>query len=135
MKLEQQVVNLELAQKLKELGVEQESLFYYVRLDLKHWEIEQGVEEYSLDYIPNKTNKITDISAFTVAELGEMLPNKIIVSVGCEYDLFIGILGLCWQIMYSRHDGTYYETTDKNEANARAEMLIYLLENKLITLT
>ena len=65
MKLEEQVVSLDLARKLKALGVKQESYFFYseampVPGIIPHYEIqpELSVERFS---------------AFTVAELGEML--------------------------------------------------------------
>jgi hypothetical protein len=68
MKIEDQVCSLELAKRLKELGVKQESYFYWfvlvgigtARLRNNEWRPEVSGEE--------------PISAFTVSELMEMLP-------------------------------------------------------------
>ena len=135
MKLEKQVTSLELAKKLKELGVEQESQFWW--LDGK----ERG-------YFPHYGSTFVDFggevrkpicSAFTVAELGEMLPqyfsthrtvgqpetwtcNNVLDGVG-EYDSF-------WGDTPEKYP--WKNWVDENEANARAKMLIYLLENNLL---
>ena len=75
MKLEQQVCSLELAQKLKELGVKQESLFYWTYSNMF------GNITFYLQYFPEIEGGYdgleNDVSAFTVAELGEMLPEGI----------------------------------------------------------
>jgi hypothetical protein len=68
MKLKDQVCSLEPAKKLKELGVKQDSLFWWTTDNLNFvddkctWWIEPTVESYT-----------RRISAFTVAELGEYL--------------------------------------------------------------
>ena len=158
MKLEQQVCSLELAKKLKELGVKQESLFHWY---LKPYD--NGLDEYweiwQLDfcYIPggffgkssdeedcveneNLSEYVADseqYSAFTVAELGEMLPFEL-EGAHWIYDLESKKEGGQWVIGYLNSGGD--ALNDKGffsadtEADARAKMLIYLLENKLITL-
>jgi len=124
MKLEDQVCSLELAIKLKSLGVEQSSLWYWVK--------DSWLKEFKLIY--TRSGDILPItiydeeySAFTVAELGEGLPTA----------------------YYTRHDtitrdwlGYRYKGRDigdelivagiDTEANARAKMLIYLIENGLV---
>lgn len=116
MKLEQQVCSLELAKRLKDAGAKQESLFYWFtnqlvyRCDLSKW-------EKSKKYI---------FSAFTVAELGEMLPfnvktNKIGDSGKWFARHFIGPNN-------SMGDGITADT----EADARAKMLICLIEQGLV---
>jgi len=118
MKLEQQVVSLELAKRMKELGFEQSSLFY--------WDDGDGRED-QLNYSPDVPLREL-VSAYTVAELGEMLPSHYASSkagYGGEF--------LCGEL--SKNGG--YERQykhDYTEADARAKMLIYLLENKLIDL-
>lgn len=115
MKLEQQVTSLELTKRLKELGVKQESAFYW-----------HGGLQYP--YLVQRPNGSDTISAFTVAELGEMLPAlcktwQNINGWSCEH----------WNDKGNCFDGKIiHEVT---EADARAKMLIYLLENKLISLT
>lgn len=113
MKLEQQVCSLELSQKLKMLGVKQESLFWWVN---GHGRME--LHNYATDS--------DALSAFTVAELGEMLPNPITSVHRAKNE---------WVCGYSRpqphNDQIVLEGAI--EADARAAMLIYLIEQKLIT--
>lgn len=110
MKLEYQVCSLESAEKLKELRVKQESVFYY-RLD---GSIGMG---FNSDVIDGKM--VWNVSAFTVAELGKMLPDQYIsTQVRNSY--------YCWELYKSPQHIVNGDT----EANARAKMLIYILENK-----
>lgn len=126
MNLEQQVCSLELAKKLKELGVKQESLFWWRHDDVDgwwpgHWEGLPGAEH---------------CSAFTVAELGEMLPKEEnLVTMFFEN----GRCQICLQGNVENNDGiaTRWGAAGQSieadtEADARAKMLIYLIENKLI---
>ncbi len=112
MKLENQVCSLELAKKLKELGVNQESLFYWERQYLPQvttdWRIMLG-HQYN-EYI----------SAFTVAELGEMLPYYHYETI--KSFRWVDFACECFEISFKC----------KTEADARANMVIYLIENKLI---
>ena len=93
MKLEDQVCSLELAQKLKAMGVKQESHFYWVN--------RRGdgaclvCEEESMNWANPEM-----WSAFTVAELGEMIPTR------------------------------YLRRVAGPEARERAEMLIGILEKE-----
>jgi len=131
MKLEQQVCSLELAKRLKELGVKQESYFRHVRLSDKP---DLTEDWYILDRKP--TDYLEIVSAFTVAELGELLPNIVMKD---EQDWWFETLkngsGTSWMVCYEAKDESdvivFHAPT---EADARAKMLIYLLENKLITL-
>ena len=143
MKLEDQVTNLELSKKLKELGVKQESLFYWVYMRLSGAKIETK-EGYSLWYEDDLKHlneqigiKIQDVpkdeiySAFTVAELGEMLPDE----TRSEKAQHIQSREPQWIVEPS--EGSDFEDIgqsfiDDTEANARAKMLIYLIENKLV---
>lgn len=111
MKLEQQVVSLELAKRLKELGVKQESLFYWQGADKNGYIInfEKDLFEYDCE----------KYSAFTVAELGKMLPEDYL-SYRIDGD---------WRCSEFGDD---HITIEKKEADARAKMLIYLLENNLL---
>lgn len=64
MKLEDQVTNLEISKKLKSLGVEQESYFYW--------------EGWNESITHEEDGSFDDVySAFTVAELIELLGNKL----------------------------------------------------------
>jgi len=120
MKLEQQVTSLEISKKLKELGVKQESLFYFSRPYPEH--------QYCVfRQVQNDTKKDPKISAFTVAELGEMLP----VFVGTEWlQIQPNRSGDYWMVFYG--DGQPKMEREKHLANAVGKMLIYLIENNLI---
>lgn len=150
--LENQVCSLELSKRLKELGVKQESLVYW--LNIQHcihmkvkengWELEKDengnhiVEK--IDYRIELGNPFAwnigneDCwSAFTVAELGEMLP----ISIWCikkHKPIFLHCEPanrIChWLVRYGNE---FYEE-EITEANARAKMLVYLLENNLLEL-
>lgn len=149
MKLEQQVTSLEISKHLKELGVKQESLFYYYKdeydIDEFNWELgvlNDTISEprlhginYGLDVVHSKSPFVIDeyISAFTVAELGEMLPSAI-----KNNSAFLYIWkddADEWRVDYSQWGMNkigYMIEKENNQANAYGKMLIYLLENKLI---
>lgn len=122
MTLENQVTSLKLSKRLKELGVKQESLFY--------WEWQEGNDydgwnlQYPLDGDVAADNK-RYLSAFTVAELGEMLPS-IVDGKFFQYDKS----DLTHRIGYYLAELFWTQVAD-TEADARAKMLCYLLENKL----
>ena len=83
MTIENQVTNRELSKKLEELGVKQESLWYW-RWIPKVIEggqiIQNGFELLRYDH-PRSYAKDERISAFTVAELGEMLPEECVYTI------------------------------------------------------
>ena len=120
MQLSDQVCSLELARRLKELGVKQESCFYWCNVN--NWEYKS-----ILRYCENATERELRlsgfaISAFTVAELGEMLP---VWQDSCKREINE------WHVRVFEKDiihNSFHET----EADARAKMLIYLIENKLM---
>jgi len=138
MKLGNQVVSLELAKKLKELGVKQESCFQWLKITdggipqsggfLSLWVNDR---RYFVNELFNKTSffkieqqiDITEeFSAFTVAELGEMLPPNSKTSKWLDTN---------WWAENERLLNNNAIPAD-TEADARAKMLIYLLENKLL---
>jgi hypothetical protein len=131
MKLEQQVCSLELAQKLKELGVKQECSEYDA-----YW-VNPGGRGWKLFFLETQEDPPTQTPyewcrAFTVAELGEMLPFEIATDESRK----LGHCGMSMQngkwLAWWFGDGYSLEAT--TEADARVKMLIYLLENTLITL-
>ena len=128
MKLEHQVVSLELAQKMKELGFKQESHFYWCGSHSNPdapWEIHNwSVRDKDFRFRNYQSND--PVSAYTVAELGEMLPWCI---DGEKLESYKDSAG-----QYNIYClGTEIYESDRNEAGTRAKMLIYLVENKLIT--
>jgi hypothetical protein len=119
MTLQDQVTSLELSKRLKELGVKQDSLFYHVRIS----DTPDGRQDWLLRSSKWGDACIEEYSAFTVAELGEMLPSRYtIIHINPNREQR-------WDLSYKQN---YW--LDKSEAEARAKMLIYLLENKLIDL-
>lgn len=139
MKLEDQVVSLELAKKLKELGVKQESAFIWMNTG-KNYEC---VLEPDLDRWYDGQRRETwqvDCAAFTVAELGEMLPDTVIPRAGQLYGgqyRYLNIdksSGDCWFVAYLPLEFNSQDEVEnqmlcaeENEADARAKMLVYLL--------
>lgn len=131
MEVEKQVCSLELAKKLKELGVRQESYFWWTHCWYKR--LDKYEKEWIIDhecYGPEKGK--VKISAFTVAELGEMLPSHLYIDkVGEPRTLFTvkHMGGDSWHcgFLINRE---WFEgcQTAKTEADARAKMLIYLLK-------
>jgi hypothetical protein len=142
--LENQVCSLELSKRLKELGVKQESVFYWadgsvvISIDMDLLLTNNKVRSFSAINNDYPDEDIYNLySAFTVAELGEMLPPYVKLNQ-CEfYYTQIPSQHLDkWIIFYRAafNSWTGQDQEDENEANARAKMLIYLLENKLMEL-
>lgn len=143
MKLEQQVVSLELAKRLKELGVKQESYWFWAKHKIirpvAHLQDMYAVTLPEVDYY----------SAYTVAELGEMLP-EFINENGKEKRLsqyrapFLDDVPpkTNWDIFYQFTNSDLRSVCEKypnhqsarTEADTRSKMLIYLLEKKLLKL-
>lgn len=133
MKLEEQVCSVEYAQRLKEVGIHQVSLFY--------WQYFLGHNFIILDAATAATYTTETYSAFSVGEIGELLR------------VFIRNRQLAILKEYSYHENNYYWSVtyidtsqdlrlqsqfkrfcEENMANALAKMLIYLLENNRMKL-
>lgn len=135
MTLTTQCVSLPIAQKLKALGVPQESLFNWVQWNEKgEDDYKKTCKEYGWKYNPNKAEimwgsphkpkHLDVISAFTVAELGEMLP---VYSSSEQHSNE-------WRAGIVKQGEKKLMGTATTEADARGLMLIYLLENGLLKL-
>ena len=118
MTLEQQVTTLETSKTLEKLGVKQKSLYYWI--EPKTIKSYIGSDEQRKLTINGDT-----CSAFTVAELGELLPEHT-----QSYKIGAGGFACQYRPAYKKR---IHETAD-TEAEVRGRMLIYLLENKLIEL-
>ena len=119
MKNDKKLLSLELAKKMKELGFKQKSLWWWIVV--RKGEVE--LMEYSqLTMLECNTlhayNRIC--SAYTVAELGEMLPKGYVTSK----NILLLNTWNCWKLYSSPQNIIEADT----EANARAKMLIYLKE-------
>lgn len=113
MKIENQVCSLEQAKYLKELGVITQSYFAY-----------QGSTDHDPDL---KSDDGKDYPAFTVAELGVMLPSETLtIRRGSEDSAFPNWE---WENEAEQKGCGCYE----NEAEARADHLIILLEHNKTT--
>lgn len=126
MKLEDQVCSLEMAKRLKELGVKQDGCYSW-------FETQGGM------VVRDTNDRIGGIclgSAFTVAELGEMLPDHI------KIEEVTGTATFCfksekqdageWCASYDFVDTSCCYFMATTEADARAKCLIYLIKNKLV---
>lgn len=132
--MKNKVTSLELSKKLKDLGVKQESAFYWVSQTIpsQDYNFEVQTKEYSEEW------GMVKHSAFLSCELGEMLPDEVEIkeeSYFMEYGIaFRG----GWQIYLRQNGSTGYQERysfeAETEAEARGKMLVYLLENNLIEL-
>lgn len=156
MRIEQQVTSRELSERIKALGVKQESTFRWYECFLNedengkyktHWAL--FLEEISIDpkppvsdlpdwYDGEDFSSGKEVSAFTVAELGEMLPatpiieDKLYNLESCKHGK--------WDVKYVYYEngvgyllGGYPKIAIADtEAEARGLCLIYLLENGLL---
>jgi hypothetical protein len=124
--LEKQVCNLELSKRLKELGVKQESLWsWWIATDRDDT---PALNRSSQKNCPTcghpSAPYFGEIAAFTVAELDDLLKtylHKIIYLETTEEWVVYPIIKVPPQ-------------TAEKGADARAKMLIYLVEQKLVTL-
>lgn len=125
MNLENQVTSLELSKKLKELGVKQESLFWWYRKYRPNYHLYTSIELSEIEA------GIDRVSAFTVAELGEVIMKW---EWDCPEKDREGWLWKEWRpgVAMIPHYIINQPDEDITEADARAKMLVYLLENKLI---
>lgn len=128
MQLEKQVSSPELSKRLKELGVKQESHFRWYHASLIPWNV---VTSHGFS---NEEARERSPSAFTVAELGEMLPTYI-EKDGEQLFLLSDVSPGNWGVMYAESDYNKFkvEITADTEADARARMLQYLLENGIVS--
>jgi hypothetical protein len=132
MSLEQQVCSHKLAKRLEELGVRQESVFWWVDRKLT----------YTGGHASHAQLK-GGIAAFTVAELGEMLPDDIIIpsknGTPHTHSLRFGRYRVAGDRFWCAYPGgtarTNPEERAHTEADARAKLLIYLLEHHLLSST
>lgn len=118
MELKKQVVSLELSKRLVELGV--------TRVGYFGWSFDYG-REWLVSYLDDDFM----CPAYTVAELGEMLPTDLDRWMLCVTKSQGGWMLSYEDSCYKRMDGV--GIFRENEADARAKMLIWLIENDHIT--
>ena len=122
MKIEKQVVSLELSKQLKEEGYPQEGLFWWVEDEdgyfVSFWDTKQPIP------FRNFREPIETTVAPTIAELGEELPYVVHTEKGMT----------CWHgWFFNKEKRSDYCIADApTEADARAKMWLYLKKKKLI---
>lgn len=131
MKLESQVVSLGLAKKLKELDVKQDSFCYWLHREMSS----ETKLVFQSNYYPKDC-----VSAFTVAELGEMLPNwgftiyregegRPLYRVGCDVSL------LKYRLTgdtTGRYNDDLFNVYVDNPADGLATFYIHLIEKGIV---
>lgn len=127
MKLQDQVCAIEQAKKLKDLGVSQVGLFCYIGDSNPDPKYHTPYNLYYAEWANGTVGKSwfdNRLAAFTVAELGIMLPS------GYESMHNTGEGWRCYDLNgQDVMDGYGYV----NEVEARADSIIHLLENKITT--
>lgn len=120
MKLSDQVCSLELSRRLNELGVKRESYFSWIKLTGKY------------EIWPTHALNNRECAAFTVAELGEMLSYEIHGKYLIIEKCFVNLWGLKYSDEHPLKERIIFRIKDESEVSARAKILIYLIENKLM---
>lgn len=130
------VCHVDYSKRLKDLGIETPPLFYYVRwldyiCDIRDYGI-----MYHRDFFDSEKGKrvIPDncevYNAYTSGELDLLLPECIPNEGDLQIWNYMPNRKRTWGVEYSGMDHPYF--MDKNGANARAKMLIYLAEKGLL---
>jgi hypothetical protein len=134
MELERQVCSIDLAKTLNKLGVDQLSLYYWFRIPRDIWKLGSNTEmlNTAVDIGHTTAPQFDSHSAFTVAELGEMLPSY---NYYFAYSFKGNMPDEPWSCIwiFAQENKIKHQVNAATEADVRAKMLIYLLENKLIT--
>ena len=126
MNLENQVTSLELSKQLRELGVKQGKFVWWNTWGNKLGNLLLPIQR--VGGLKDMTPYL--VSAFTVAELGEMLPffvNKDHVWAG---QLMCVRHPHDWMVSYGTMKEAWIKESADTEADARAKMLIHLIKEK-----
>jgi hypothetical protein len=125
MELEKQVCSVSLARKLNELCPDsQVSQFVYIHEDSGTDTLTTWADRAARSYYV----AAAWCCAFTVAELGEMLPWGDVVYIKVGPAIWLAKMST----LRMNPDAKPHEAIADTEADARAKMLIYLIENGLI---
>lgn len=143
MNLENQVCSLSQSKKIKELGIFQDSIWFWTYpVNEKKFSSSKGLIHQSVknDIIGDNEGDEFDhdiAAAFSVAELGLMLPDMLTTNL--QYELVCIKEDECWVCRYCHNNDicdlhpTAPTRAGETEAEARSELLIGLLVKKLIT--
>jgi hypothetical protein len=137
MKIEEQVTNLKISKKLKDLGVKQNSLFYW-----EHQPLTSKTNEANYHIVFGKYPNYDEryhISAFTSSELGEMFITNFGITTYIALPKYRSSYNKPWVVYYDGNSyghippqERYLKFSGETEVEARGLMIEYLLEEKLI---
>ena len=127
MKLENQVVNLDLSKQLKETDYPQKGLFWYIIKESFLTKKSVG----SLWYYKENFSGQEICVAPTVAELGEALPENCLSSKNSRSTGEREVIWTCYPTPVSR-GRVDCPVTANTEAGCRAKMWLYLKKEKLL---
>lgn len=132
MRLEDQVCSLEYAKRLKELGVRQESVFYWCGKENDVHLLGCGLENYERGNAWSVDDYYSEFrySAFTVAELID----KTIKPSNLSWIIYYSIRNMEWNIRNNDtvFDGQEWHFVEVDLADALAKMLIHLIEKGIV---
>ena len=118
MKMEDQVASKDLSRELFELNIKQDSLWFWSKNRLGRYKL---VRNNSIDVSTAKMK----YSAYTVAELGELLPDNSKSYRDPKSDYL-------WQSTLFKEELPGWASAGATEANARAKLAIYLIKEGII---
>lgn len=128
MSIESHVTSLELSNRLKELGVSQESYAHWVKLP----SCDPFLTIHREDPIGDEYT-----SAFLASELGEMLPEACLLEGTTQVVLHCSKYSGGWRVSYQSNKFRGKRAVNvaqhgNTEADARAKLLIHLIEKGII---
>jgi hypothetical protein len=137
MELVKQACTRKQAQKLREMGIGQDYEGQLVWIE-NEFLSSKRIQSETWHLLPRAVADDVGFNqccnAFTVAELGQMLPDMIVTER--QYELWCIKEDDCWLTRYIAGNDVnnyLYKNASVTEAESRAEMLIYLMTDKRIT--
>lgn len=122
--IEDEVCSFELSKVLKELGVMQRSLFFWQESPGGNVKLSYGQDSHTGEISKHLCTLSFEYSAFTTAELGEMLPYYFSSEKHSKE----------WRVGMIKKERVEFWGSGRKEADARASAKIYLLKNNINTL-
>lgn len=122
--MEHLVTSLDTSKKLSDLGLKKDSYFWHIRLS----DSPNGMEDWILRNMKWGEGAVEQYHAYTSGELGEMLPCN---DGEAFYLTQKGLIGNLWYVTRCRLTNMedLHRVEAETEVEARAKMLIYLIEN------
>lgn len=139
--IEQHVTSLALSKRLHELGIKKKSVFSYVAFEnppygiCKPADVTDDRWDIYLNTTRDKCPPDYYVTAYLASELGEFLPTEIPPKSGSGSYKELTILhcGGMWFVGYKKENGWVLPIAiEPNECEARAKMLIHLIEEGIV---